>query len=101
MALNFRKTHRDQSADEQVPDGAAHSAQQAYFLERLTRLVRKATLLRRYLVPGDRRMRLLNHAILSTYDDCRALGLAAEARAILAAGCHAVPAPAQDRPRSL
>jgi hypothetical protein len=99
MALEFRETHRDQSADNQRPDGAEFSAQQAYFIERLARLVRKATLLRRYLVPGDRRMRLLNHAILATYDDCRTLGLVTEARALLAAARHAIPAPAQETPR--
>jgi hypothetical protein len=93
MALNFRETHLNQSADDQrTAAGDRHSALQVYFLERLARQVRKAALLRRYLVPGDRRMRLLNHAILATYDDCRSLGLAAEARTILAAACHAVPA---------
>src|SRR3954453_10709903 len=93
MALDFRETRRNQSADGQrTATGDQYNALQVYFLERMARLVRKATLLRRYLVPGDRRMRLLNHAILATYDDCRSLGLAAEARAILVAAPHAFPA---------
>jgi hypothetical protein len=84
MALHYRDTHADPIiGNRPTPPEAEYDGQQAYFLARLTRLVTKAALLGRYLVPGDRRMRLLNHAILATYDDCRALGLTAEARAIL------------------
>src|SRR4051812_12857316 len=79
MALHYRDTHADPIVGNRpTPPEAEYDGQQAYFLARLTRLVTKAALLGRYLVPGDRRMRLLNHAILATYDDCRALGLTAE-----------------------
>jgi hypothetical protein len=67
---------------------------QTFFLDRLTRLVRKVHLHGRYLVPTDRRMQLLNRAILSTYEDCQLAGVAVEARAILADMHRDVPAPA-------
>lgn len=60
-----------------------HTAAQRYFLDRLARLTRRAALLERYLVPTDRRMRLLNHAIFATYEDCAALDVRVDARAIL------------------
>ena len=82
MAINFRKVQ--QPADRTTADIAVDSVgAMQYFLDRLTRLTKKSALLSRYLVPTDRRMRLLNHAILTTYDDCRALGAAAEAKAII------------------
>lgn len=62
----------------------APASLQALYLARLARLVRKVGLHRRYLVPTDRRMQLLNRAILSTFDDCRTLGVEAEARDTLA-----------------
>jgi len=37
----------------------------------------------RYLVPTDRRLQLLNRALLSTYEDCRVLGVGAEAQQLL------------------
>ncbi|MDP9372458.1 MAG: hypothetical protein M3Q65_08410 [Chloroflexota bacterium] len=61
-----------------------YSATQLLFLDRLTRLVRKVHLHGRYLVPTDRRMQLLNRALLSTFCDCRELGIETEARAVLA-----------------
>lgn len=86
MALQFRDRRGEPARDARTPATApAHDDLAAYFLGRLTRLARKAALLGRYLVPGDRRMHLLNHAILATYDDCRALGRGDEARAILRA----------------
>lgn len=60
------------------------TATQVLFLDRLTRLVRKVHLHGRYLVATDRRMQFLNRAILSTFCDCRELGVEAEARVILA-----------------
>ena len=75
MVLHFGGTQREQfqsSGGGTVP----HTTQQTFFLERLTRLNRKTTLLGRYLVPTDRRLQLLNRALLSTYDDCRAIGVA-------------------------
>ena len=100
MALHYRDT-RPEPTGEIGPSAvvAQYSAQQTYFLERLARLVRKAALLGRYLVPGDRRMRLLNHAILATYDDCRALGITAEARAILVTTRRILAAPTGETPR--
>jgi hypothetical protein len=85
MILNFRTANRDQPPAGRPSQRLARpTPEQTYYLDRLTRLARKAALLGRYLVPTDRRMRLLNHAIFSTYDDCRALGVDVEARAILA-----------------
>lgn len=82
MAIDFRGTQRVQQ--ESTADVAAESGDaRSYFLARLTRLTKKSALLSRYLVPTDRRMRLLNHAILTTYDDCRALGVSVEAKAII------------------
>lgn len=84
MALNIRNTRHGQ-VGAQVPPIApsAPSDEQRYFLDRLTRLGKKSALLSRYLVPTDRRMRLLNHALLTTYDDCRLLGVSTEAKAII------------------
>jgi hypothetical protein len=92
MILNFRTANRDQPPADRPSQLARPTPEQVYYLDRLTRLARKAALLGRYLVPTDRRMRLLNHAIFSTYDDCRALGVAAEARAILATVRNDLPA---------
>ncbi len=36
-----------------------------------------------YLVSTDRRLQLLNRALLSTYEDCRMLGVGEEARQLL------------------
>lgn len=66
------------------PDPPQWTATQVLFLDRLTRLVRKVHLHGRYLVATDRRMQFLNRAILSTFCDCRELGVEAEARVILA-----------------
>lgn len=84
MVVNFSETVQEQ-AEPAHPANAPSSptAKQRYFLDRLSRLSKKSILLSRYLVPTDRRMRLLNHVLLATYDDCRALDVAAEARAIL------------------
>jgi hypothetical protein len=100
MALHYRDTRRELTGEDGPARSAAqYSALQTYFIERLARLVRKAALLGRYLVPGDRRMRLLNHAILATYDDCRALGLTEEARAILATTRRVLATPSGETPR--
>lgn len=82
MALNLGNTRREPPA---TPARAVvrHTTQQAFFLERLARLTRKTALLGRYLVATDRRMQLLNRSILSTYEDCRALGAGEDARALL------------------
>ncbi len=82
MVLHFGGTQREHSsasAGATVP----HTTQQAFFLERLTRLSRKTALLGRYLVPTDRRMQLLNRALLSTYEDCRLVGVGEEARQLI------------------
>lgn len=68
--------------------GIARHPEQIYFLARLDRLVRKTGLLERYLVPTDRRMRLLARAILATYEECATVGVRAEARAILGRAGH-------------
>ena len=100
MTLPYRETRRELDGEGGPTTSAAqYSALQNYFLERLARLVRKATLLGRYLVPGDRRMRLLNHAILATYDDCRALGLVDEARAVLTTTRRILAAPTGETSR--
>ena len=57
---------------------------QSFYLDRLTRLVHKIHLHGRYLASTDRRMQLLNRAVLSTYRACRDLEIEPEARAILA-----------------
>ncbi len=83
MAIDFRGTQQIQREPTTADVATGSGDEQRYFLERLMRLTKKSALLSRYLVPTDRRMRLLNHAILTTYDDCRALGAAAEAKAII------------------
>ena len=83
MAIDFQATQQVQREPTAADIATGPGEEQRYFLERLTRLTKKSALLSRYLVPTDRRMRLLNHAILATYDDCRALGAAAEAKAII------------------
>jgi hypothetical protein len=94
MAVNLRDMVREQTeATDAARATASHTAMQGYFLERLNRLSKKSILLSRYLVPTDRRMRLLNHAVLATYDDCRALEVAAEARAIIEEARRNAPAP--------
>jgi hypothetical protein len=81
MVLHSGGTQREQPSAP-VAAAAPHTAPQAFFLERLARLNRKTTLLGRYLVPTDRRLQLLNRALLSTYEDCRALGVGKEAQKI-------------------
>jgi len=81
MVLHFGGTQGEQSS---ASVGApSHTPQQMFFLERLTRLNRKTALLGRYLVPTDRRMQLLNRALLSTYEDCRLIGVGDEARRLI------------------
>ena len=74
-----------------VEQQSEHTNEQRYFLARLAHLTRRAALLERYLVPTDRRMRLLSHAIFATYEDCAALGLRDSARAILADAGRGAP----------
>ena len=82
MVLHFGGTQRGQSSTSvEVP--TPHTKQQTFFLERLARLNRKTILLGRYLVPTDRRLQLLNRALLSTYEDCCQLGVAEEARQLI------------------
>ena len=83
MAIDFRGMQQMQREPTTADVATGSGEERRYFLERLTRLTKKSALLNRYLVPTDRRMRLLNHAILTTYDDCRALDAAAEAKAII------------------
>jgi len=82
MVLHFDGTQREQRS---APVGAVapHTTQQTFFLQRLARLNRKTAILGRYLVPTDRRLQLLNRALLSTYEDCRVLGVGAEAQQLL------------------
>lgn len=82
MVRYFGGTQRERSSS-QAEAAATHTTQQAFFLERLARLSRKTTLIGRYLVPTDRRLQLLNRALLSTYEDCRMLGVGEEARQLL------------------
>jgi hypothetical protein len=84
MVINFRDTVQEQTGSARPAHATlSPTAEQLYFLDRLNRLSKKSALLNRYLVPTDRRMRLLNHAVLATYEDCRALDVAAEARVII------------------
>lgn len=81
MSFQFTATRR---FSQQTPATPQHTPMQRLFLDRLAHLTRKVDLHRRYLVPTDRRLQLLNRALLSTYDDCRTLGVETAARAILA-----------------
>jgi len=92
--MNFRDIVQHQTESAHPSDTASSfTAKQRHFLNRLNRLSKKSVLLSRYLVPTDRRMRLINHAVLATYDDCRVLGIAAEARAIIEEARQNAPAP--------
>jgi len=82
MTLQFGGTQRERSSAQKGVT-APHTTQQAFFLARLERLNRKTTLLGRYLVPTDRRLQLLNRALLSTYEDCRMIGVGEEARQLI------------------
>ncbi len=82
MVPHFGGTQREQPQPS-VGVTPPHTMQQTFFLERLGRLDRKTTLLGRYLVPTDRHRQLLNRALLSTYDDCRALGVGEAAQKVL------------------
>lgn len=82
MVPYFGGTQREQPSAP-VRESVPHTAEQTFFLERLTRLNRKTFLLGRYLVPTDRRLQLLNRALLSTYEDCRRLGVGDEAHELL------------------
>lgn len=83
MAIDFQGMQQIQREPTAADVATGSDDEQRYFLERLMRLTKKSALLSRYLVPTDRRMRLLNHAILTTYDDCRVLGVGDEAKAII------------------
>ena len=96
MSINFASPNQELA----LPRGkaAGHRAfvpVQTFYLDRLTKLVQKIHLHGRYLAVSDRRMQLLNRAILATYRSCRDLGVEADARAILAGlrGGLALPAP--------
>ncbi|HEY8601916.1 MAG TPA: hypothetical protein VIL85_26045 [Thermomicrobiales bacterium] len=94
MVINFRDTLQEQTGPAYPANTTlSPTAEQLYFLDRLNRLSKKSVLLSRYLVPTDRRMRLLNHAILATYEDCRALDVTAEARAIIEEARRATATP--------
>ncbi len=93
MVVNFLDTTRERrEAIHPANTAPSPTEKQLYFLDRLNRLSKKSVLLSRYLVPTDRRMRLLNHVVLATYDDCRALDVAAEARAIIEESRRNAPA---------
>lgn len=70
-----RYARRDDEADPGLID-----ATQALYLRRLVNISGKVRHHGAYLVASDRRMVLLNRALLSTYRQCRALGLEAVAR---------------------
>lgn len=55
----------------------------AFYLRRLHTIVEKVRHHGGYLIASDRRMVLLNRALLSTYCQCGNLGVAAEARRLL------------------
>ena len=82
MAIDFRRMPQREGETTSEIDGDSGDMKR-FFLERLTRLTKKSALLSRYLVPTDRRMRLLNHAILTTYEDCRAVGIGVEAKIVI------------------
>ena len=85
MTINFASPNQELALPR--TEAAGHRALapvQAFYLDRLTKLVHKIHLHGRYLAASDRRMQLLNRAILATYRTCRDLGVEAEARSILA-----------------
>ena len=84
MTINFASRNQDLPLPRADAAGTrAVSPVQAFYLDRLTRLVHKILLHGRYLATTDRRMQLLNRAVLATFRSCRDLGVEAEARAIL------------------
>ena len=102
MNFGFGKRDREGAVPGVAPPTTRRlTPTQALFLDRLTRLVRKVDLHGRYLVATDRRMLLLNRAVLSTYCDCRQLGVEDEARAILAGLRRGLelPVPTPETPR--
>jgi hypothetical protein len=85
MTINFASPNQELALPR--AEAAGHRALapvQAFYLDRLTKLVHKIHLHGRYLAASDRRMQLLNRAILATYRTCRDLGVEAEARSTLA-----------------
>ncbi len=85
MTINFASPNQELALPR--AEGAGHRALapvQAFYLDRLTKLVHKIHLHGRYLAASDRRMQLLNRAILATYRTCRDLGVEGEARSVLA-----------------
>ncbi len=85
MTINFASPNQELALSRAEAAGHhAHTPVQAFYLDRLTKLVHKIHLHGRYLAASDRRMQLLNRAILATYRTCRDLGVEAEARSILA-----------------
>ncbi len=100
--FGFGKRDREGAVPGRLPTATRRlTPTQALFLDRLTRLVRKVDLHGRYLVATDRRMLLLNRAVLSTFCDCRELGVEDEARAILAGLRRGLelPIPTPEAPR--
>ncbi len=86
MAMNTPTTNFLTEVPNQQ-DIVSITAEQRYFLDRLARLTKKSTLMSRYLVPTDRRMRLLSHAIFTTYGDCQTVGAGGLAKIILEHYC--------------
>ena len=68
----------------QWPRVAPRNGDEVFFLRRLRRLMALNRYCSAELPTEDPEMRLLRHAIYSTYRDCLALGVAGEAREILA-----------------
>jgi hypothetical protein len=65
------------------PRDVVRSPEQVLFLQRLENLVLKRQQFAPRAAPGDWRMRLIDKAMYSTYQDCLGLGVGDEARAIL------------------
>ena len=84
MSINFASPNQELALPRAEAAGRrALTPVQTFYLDRLTKLVHKIHLHGRYLAASDRRMQLLNRAILATYRTCRDLGVEAEARSIL------------------
>ena len=84
MSINFASPNQELALPRGEASHRALTPVQGFYLDRLTRLVHKIHLHGRYLAASDRRMQLLNRAILATYRTCRDLGVEAEGRSILA-----------------
>jgi hypothetical protein len=80
------------------PRVALRTGDQAFFLRRLRRLTALSRYCAEELPTDDPEMRLLRHAIYSTYRDCVAAGVTVDAREILAQSRSAAAFSASDAP---